>query len=490
MTDNDAASHHQFSSIEEVMGKFSAVEGKTFREIDRTMRGHNAKNKGRLGQIVEESVLGYGINSDKNPDIVAGGVPYELKVTPLRHVRGGTVSAKERLVIDIINYMSIVAEHFENSACWNKAQRMLVVYYYDDRTDKVKQSPLDCEIEECTLMTFPEEDLRIIRADWQKIHDTIASGHADTLSESDTDYLAACTKGASKNTLRDAPAPAGSPSPTIRAKQRAFSLKASYMTATIRRLIAQRSTQERLALTADQTLDSFVGSRMKPFIGMPLRNVATQLGVNTENSAKSFNSLVALRMLGIQGKSVADVEQFEKANVTQLKTSLIYADGLPKEHMSFPAITQEQWNELANPAIEWEDSFVHDFFEENKFLITVFGIDALPKESPDKLDATIRGEFLWNMPEPDIETYVRPVWQRLHDVLVRGESFDYYRSGTDKKLPGASFNGVCHIRPHGANSKDTIALPNGDVIPKQAFWLDRHYIGRIIKENLGQTLHE
>lgn len=478
---------HKFSSVEEVLNKFSAVEGKTFREIDKTMRSRNSKNKGRLGQIVEESVLGYKINSDKNPDIVAGGVPYELKVTPLKHIKNGKVSAKERLVIDIINYMEIVNEKFDTSTCWNKAQRMFVVYYYDDRTDPKKQPITDCHLEHCNLMEFSEEDLRIIRDDWQKIHDKIASGHADMLSESDTSYLAACTKGASSKTLRQAPAPEGAPSPTIQAKQRAFSLKSSYMTATIRRLLAQSNAQvqneqpERLALTAEQTLNSYVSSHMKPFIGMPVRDVAAKLGIAATQHAKAFNSQVALKMLGIRGKNVSDVEQFDKANVTQLKTTLIYADGLPKEHMSFPAINAEQWNEIANPSVEWEDSFIYHFFEENTFLITVLGIDSLPKNHPDKMNATIRGGFLWNMPERDIENYVHPVWQKLHDTLVAHQSFHYY--GTNKGLPGPSFNNVCHIRPHARDKNDTIVLPNGDEIPKQSFWLDRQYIGKIIREN-------
>ena len=120
----------RFSSLEEVTKLLTSVEGKSFREIDSTGRINrpgSRKAKGLLGQIIEESVLGYDLNSDKRPDIQVGDDFYELKVAPLKHLhRGPTprVSAKERLVIDIINYMTLPQERFETSTFWTKAQRM------------------------------------------------------------------------------------------------------------------------------------------------------------------------------------------------------------------------------------------------------------------------------------------------------------------------------------------------------------------------------
>ena len=85
------------------------------------------------------------------------------------------------------------------------------------------------------------------------------------------------------------------------------------------------------------------------------------------------------------------------------------------------------------------------------------------------------------MPEKDIEQYVRPVWERLHELMLSGGSVHYGR-GTNL-LPGASFNRVCHLRPKGQNSDDVVRLPNGESITKQCFWLDRHYVAELIREN-------
>lgn len=123
----------RFNSLEEVMKLLVSAEGKSFRELDSTGRINHPgsrKAKGLLGQIIEESVLGYTLNSDKMPDIQVGDNFYELKVTPLKHLRRGPapkVSAKERLVMDIINYMTLPQERFETSTFWTKAQRMIVV---------------------------------------------------------------------------------------------------------------------------------------------------------------------------------------------------------------------------------------------------------------------------------------------------------------------------------------------------------------------------
>ena len=113
---------------------------------------------------------------------------------------------------------------------WDKAKNIILVYYYDDRTDKKKELRIDCKVLASYLMKYEADDLATIKNDWHVIRDKVASGHADSLSESDTNYLAACTKGANSKQLREAPAPAGANTATIFAKQRAFSLKTSYMT--------------------------------------------------------------------------------------------------------------------------------------------------------------------------------------------------------------------------------------------------------------------
>ena len=72
----------------------------TFGQLDISGRLSN-RNKGDLGQIIEEGWYGYIPNNDAEPDFPEAGV--ELKVSPYKKTGNG-VSAKERLVCDIINF--------------------------------------------------------------------------------------------------------------------------------------------------------------------------------------------------------------------------------------------------------------------------------------------------------------------------------------------------------------------------------------------------
>lgn len=159
-----------FSSLEEVTKLLIAAEGKTFRELDETGRGDSVGNKGSLGNIIEESVLHYPVNSDAEADILVGDTRYELKVTPLKHSGKGKRTktvAKERLVLDIINYENLPKENFEDSRFWNKSKNIIMVYYYDDREDKKTQSRLDCKVLKSVVLHYDENDLATIRDDWE-----------------------------------------------------------------------------------------------------------------------------------------------------------------------------------------------------------------------------------------------------------------------------------------------------------------------------------
>ena len=120
--------------------------GKTFREIceedearhstiireederyGETDAVENKGNKGNLGQIIEERFFHYACNSDARADFYEAGV--ELKVTPYRINQNGSLSAKERLILTMIDYFQVVNETFEESHFWNKSKLILLVYY-------------------------------------------------------------------------------------------------------------------------------------------------------------------------------------------------------------------------------------------------------------------------------------------------------------------------------------------------------------------------
>lgn len=96
------------------------------------------EGKGRLGQIVEEEFFHYQNNSTAGPDFAEAGV--ELKTTPMKAVKRGDGREwvpKERLVLNIINYMEEgLLDAFEESSFWNKNRLLLLMFYlYEEGKD-------------------------------------------------------------------------------------------------------------------------------------------------------------------------------------------------------------------------------------------------------------------------------------------------------------------------------------------------------------------
>ena len=111
------------------------------------------KRKGGLGEIIEERFFHYKTNGDSRPDFPEAGV--ELKVTPYKKNKNGTFVAKERLIITMIDYLTVVYETFEESHLWAKARLILLVYYL---YKKEIENRLDYRIDYVKLFSPPEQD--------------------------------------------------------------------------------------------------------------------------------------------------------------------------------------------------------------------------------------------------------------------------------------------------------------------------------------------
>ena len=197
----------QYVTKESILRRAREIKGIPLRNVDKT--GRLATGKGAIGTVIEESWFGYTPNSESEPDFPEAGV--ELKVTPYLRGKNG-IRAKERLVCNIINYMEEYDKTFQTSAFWHKCNTMLLMSY-EHLADKPKG---DFRIDEAVLFSFPDEDLAIIEHDWETIMEKVRAGRAHELSEGDTLYLAACTKGANASSVRQ------QPFSELPAKQRAY----------------------------------------------------------------------------------------------------------------------------------------------------------------------------------------------------------------------------------------------------------------------------
>lgn len=473
--------------------------GLTFQDVldrDNAKDIENKKNRGDLGQLIERHHFHYECNSDSNPDFSEAGV--ELKVTPYKINQNKSISAKERLVLTKINYYEIVREEgFEKSHLWNKSRLILLIYYlYLKEVEK----RFGYEIKYCKLYTPPEEDKIIIQQDYNYIVNKIKAGKAHELSEGDTMYLGACTKGV-KATDR-----VKQPYSTELAKPRAFSFKQSYMTYVLNHyVVADKDTYEAIANTEElieKSFEEIVKEKLEKYEGMYESEIEKELGIEINRANKGYEGTLVCKMLGVKNNRV---EEFEKAGILvkvlkyRQKKSLnqqFRLDDIVFKELDKEKFDEEIRDEETNEAIGWEFSKVYDMLHNRKYLFVVFW--------EDEKGSKYKGCQIWGMPDKDIEK-VREVWKRIKNIVRNGiEMWVDERGRVCNNLPGISDNGIFHIRPHASKTyylfkdgtihgngkisdSDIIGLGREERIARQAYWLNRSYIDQQINKNLRRV---
>lgn len=445
---------------EEIEKISEEVVGKTFGELgDFKYNLDDFNYKGGMGVLMEENVFQYEANSDANPDFYEAKI--ELKVTPVKRNKNGTYSAKERLVLNIINYMEEYKNTFDTSSFWHKNENLNLMFYLWE--EGVPRS--DYKIIKHLLYTYPEEDLLIIKQDWEVIVNKIRNGLAHEISEADTLYLGACTKGANKESVRE------QPFSEILAKQRAYCLKTSYMTNLVRTRVMDESTESLISAEElqNKTFEDSLYDKIKSFIGKSKTELINKFGLNPKS--KDVIERIFAKMLGIKGK-VNDTDEFQKANIT-CKTIRVNEDNTITESMSFPAF---KYNEIILE--EWDTSTLRNTFSENKYLFVIF------KEKNN--DFYFSGIKLWNMPLSILDIEVKSVWDKTVEVINSGNIVKTVGKTRKTNFPGMKENNVAHVRPHGKDANDVFELPVADkltgskVYTKHCFWLNNKYIERIL----------
>ncbi|MBU3131033.1 restriction endonuclease [Clostridium gasigenes] len=440
---------------------------------------HENKNrKGGLGELIEERFFHYKCNNDSKPDFYQAGV--ELKVTPYKINKNRSFSAKERLIITMIDYFKVVDEDFFQSHLWAKSELILLVYYL---YSKEINNRLDYTIKYSKLFTPTKEDIEIIKHDYETIINKIKAGKAHELSESDTLYLGAATKSSTSLTRR------GQPFSNIDAKPRAFSFKGSYMTYILNSFIVpNKTTYEPIIKNINDlngtTFESYIINRIGLYLGKSDKELC-DLFDREYNNNKSQWSDISYRILGIKSNQA---EEFIKANIV-VKAIRLEENNTLIESMSLPSF---DFKDLVNQ--DWEDSDLFTYFNETRFLFVVY------KKAGDKY--ILKGSQLWNMPYNDLNTTVYKGWNNVRTSIINGIKFTTKQTKSrviiNNTLPKKSSNAIVHIRPHaqksaylfsngymtGNISQDANELPDGQWMTTQSFWINNSYI----LKQLNQTI--
>lgn len=407
----------------------------------------NIKRKGGYWNMIEKYYFWYEPNSSKKPDFEEAWL--ELKTSPLKQLKNWKKVAKERLVMNIINFMEIVNEERETSSFLQKNKGLLLIFYLYEENKVFR----DYIIELVNIWKFPPKDLLMIQQDWHTIQNKIKSWKADELSEWDTFYLWACTKWQTSLNRRE------QPFSIITAKQRAFSLKQSYVNKIIEHLSQQEEKEESiltdLSILKKESFEEYIKNRFADFIWLSPEKIADKLWVSLKIESKQYLAILARQILWINWNKI---EEFEKANVT-MKVLRIQTSGVPKESISFPAF---KYKEIIKQ--DWEDSETLEMIDK-KFFFVIFQYD-------ENNNLSLKKVMFRNIPYSDLNIDVRRVFNETKKRILNWNI---------ENLPKISENLVAHVRPHAKNKKDTYEGPDWKKYMKKCFWLNSKYITKQIQ---------
>lgn len=434
-------------TIKTLETKAKELDNLTLRDICANVETNNG-NKGQLGQLVEVYHYGKKLDSKSEPDLnLMDGNKVELKVVPVYKLKRGGYSAKERLILQKINYFDIVNKSFEE--IFEKIKIMLIHFYlYESDKDK-----LDYIFLKSIIHHFFEEDRDIIEQDFNIIKNKVINGQAHTLSDSDTSILAPTTKGQGRG--KDF---VGQPFSAELAKHRAFTLKQSYVTYLFNK-------NNYIPLNIKENPFLYLETKLKPYIGKTIKELSILYSI--EIKSKQQNAQVISSVLGIKKNSLNSIAEFAKLDY-HFHTINLEANGNLKESLSLCTIN---FNEIYKQG--WEESEIYNLLSSRTFIFVIFR----KNENSTTLEKVVKYKFS----QENLETY-KKIWDKTQIILEEGVKLVVTLKGTKNNLPGMKDNEIGHIRSkssiaYNPNKKSPFdILPNGDKITKQAFWINNSFI--------------
>ncbi|MBR4684042.1 MAG: hypothetical protein IKO95_04405 [Spirochaetia bacterium] len=403
------------------------------------------KHKGSLGNYLETAYFGKENDNKSQPDFPKAKL--ELKTSPLKALGDNhEVKVKERLVLSHFTYNDLDKEVFEQSHFKDKNENILLVFYEHNADLAVD----DLHIELVDLWQCLKEDEYQIKCDWETIVEKVHNGKAHEISEGDTLYLGACTKGATSASSMQV-----QPHSAVKARGRAFCFKLGYINHIFQVLMERkrkgRSPEKRL-LDENEKFEQKIFSLFEPFMKMSADEIAKLLNKKYNPKEKSRYANLARSIVGLNKKE-DNCYEFNASGI-QLKTIRVEPNGRITEHISFKAI---DYFEIIDE--EWEDSYFYSAIT-SKFIFALFKKDSA--ESEYYLDRVV----FWQIPEDDYKQFEK-VWSDTKEKVKQG---DYQHFSKIKDNPAS------HVRPHAQNSYKLVLSPQGTKEKKMCFWINKQYI--------------
>ena len=438
---------YRTASEEEILAEAKRLRGRLLGSLPGATftAASGATGRAEVGLAIEAH-FGIPPNSSPLPDFP--GAAIELKAVPLR-VTGRGLGVKERTVISLIDYMTLMGETWASASVRKKLKILFVFFEHLD--DHPKSS---FPIRAVLLWEPDDRSEALLRADWERVFAKVRQGRAHELSESDGRIMGPCTKGATSLSRR--PQPFGDQL----AKPRAWALKSSFtwrLYQAISDATPAESLLEDLGLNAAEEFEVPFARSLLSLRERTVGDVGAELDV-PPSDAKSYSAATVRRIFGAKGFRTKIVE-FEEMGLTP-RITRVRDDLMPYESLSFPAF---RYHSLLEET--WEDS---DLLARIEYMLLI-PIHGRMKSTPQK-DCTLGVPVFWR-PSADQLELIKQEWE-TYRIEIREHKAD--------RLTPASETRAIHVRPHARDSRDTDEAPGLGQIVKKSFWLNRPFVQQIL----------
>lgn len=424
----------------------------------------NKNNKGNVGNLIETHIFGIKQNNDKNADLKELNI--DIKATQLKMLKNNEYRFKERLKIKSLNYEDeINYDKFEDTELFKKMSKLLLICYYGNKDTDI----MDYKIVNTKILDFENEqfknDLKQIMFDWNIINQKIKNGMASTISSSDTMYLEASTAGSGKE--RKSNKFTGE----INLKQRAWSLKNSYMNT----LIKSKNFESYLK-NSEENLIEKLNKDVFELKNKTLKELCNELDIkyiqNFDEKSKYKSLVDQIISKKFNVVNYKKVDEFEKANI-QIKVLQLKNNNI-QENISFKPI---KFCEEFAVDTKWEDTQLYADITKKFILITIEHENSQPR---------ISNVINFRLSNDEIKE-IKKVWsnekQRYLNNDLKAFRVEYSDGKKFKQKNNFLKLSECefiHLRPHAtygiynikSTEKDQDELIDGTKITKQSWWLN------------------
>ncbi len=505
------------------------VKGKTLGEVDKSCQfartEKSSKITGIAGDVIEQSVFGYERDSKQECDIEIDGLLTELKTTgvrvpkgDLKNAKGKTgaaynayLGAKEGISITAVTFEPTIQTDFFTSHFWEKAERLLIVFYEYKSYDVVPASAYaQFPIVDYCYNTFSEEELLKLRNDWEIVRDYLLKVYQlHTSFEERYEDLEGFTHVLRPNLLLIELVPGFKKKSTGSYQKPRYRLKQTFVDYIVRGHFDKSRANAEIVLkesfSSFAQLDARCHALSEKYSGKTIAELRESL--NIEADAKDIASKCVLRMFDADCKRLNQISDFTKAGIIA-KTITITPQGNRTEDMKLKHIDFEEW---ADRDIDFHESQIYEYFSEHSFLCPIFCErgDMNPKskhETEQQYEERIKRESQFTTFEgfkrfafdtQFIEEEARRTWEDSRNLIHRNElewEYMYNREGNKRMNGSGAYMGAPNFPKSseytvffrgGANvsdEKNRTECVNGIRMLPQFFWLKGSFIAKKLQE--------